>query len=78
MTTSALPSGSGIASALPSTTRAAGAVRSIQARMAASGSTATTRWPRAASERVSFPVPAPRSTTSCGPSPASQRTASSG
>ena len=43
-----------------------------------SGSTAVTRWPRSTSVRVSLPVPAPRSTTSHGFSPDSQRTASTG
>ena len=51
---------------------------SSSARISSSGSTAVTRWPRATSARVSLPVPAPRSTTSHGPSPTSQRTASSG
>ena len=78
VTTSALDAGSGMSSAPPSTTVAPGAAARRCAIISGSGSTAVTRWPSAASDRVSFPVPAPRSTTSRGVSPASHRTASSG
>ena len=66
VTTSAEPSGSGIDSALPITASASGTAARSCASISASGSTAVTRCPRATSERVSFPVPAPRSTTSHG------------
>ena len=78
VTTSAEPSGSGIDSALPITASASGTAARSSPSISGSGSTAVTRCPSATSERVSFPVPAPRSTTSQGVSPASQRTASSG
>ena len=78
VTTSADTSDSGIDSALPASAVTPGRAASSSARISASGSTAVTRCPRATSPRVSFPVPAPRSTTSHGASPASQRTASSG
>ena len=76
--TSADASGIGITSALPSVAKAPGAVAGRSSSISGSGSIAVTRWPSARSARVSFPVPAPRSTTSHGSSPASQRTASSG
>ncbi len=78
VTTSAEPSASGMDSALPRTAVAPGTACRSSASISSSGSTAVTRWPSATSERVSLPVPAPRSTTSHGSSPASQRTASSG
>ena len=60
VTASALSSGSGIASAVPSSARAAGP---MAARISATGSTAITSQPSAASGRVSLPLPAARSTT---------------
>ncbi len=78
VTTSVDPSGSGIASALPSSAPSPGSTASSSARISASGSTAVTRCPSATSPRVSLPVPAPRSTTSQGSSLVSQRTASCG
>ena len=78
-TTSADASGSGMISAVPGSPRARkSGVGELGRASPASGSTAVTRCPRATSARLSFPVPAPRSTTSRGSSPASQRTASSG
>ena len=78
VTTSTLSAASGIASAPPSTAVASGTPRAGASSISGSGSTAVTRCPSATRDRVSLPVPAPRSTTSHGSSPASQRTASSG
>ena len=65
-------------SAFPRIAAAPGAAAGSSSSISGSGSIAVTRCPSATSARVSFPVPAPRSTTSRGSSPASQRTASSG
>jgi len=82
VTASAEPSGSGIDSAVPSSARMPGMEAASLARMAATGSTATRVAPYAASILVSFPVPAPRSTTTVpGATPsasASQATAGTG
>ena len=79
---SADASASGSDSAVPSSASAPGDVSASFARISATGSTATTRAPVGTSSRVSFPVPAARSTTTRpGPSPASaaiQSTASAG
>ena len=68
----------GIDSAVPASGIAPGTADRSCASISGIGSTAVTRCPSATSERVSFPVPAPRSTTSQGSSPASHRAASSG
>ncbi len=62
-TASTDPSASGIASAGPCSARADGSCRRNSASIASSGSTAVTSAPSAASTAVSFPVPAPRSST---------------
>ncbi len=77
-TASTLRSGSGMLSALPARTRAPGTTATNCSRMPSEGSTATTGRPRARSCRVSFPVPAPRSATSCTFSGSSQSMADSG
>src|SRR5919108_3471360 len=59
--TSSFPSG--IASALPASASASGTISASTVRIASSGSTATTRAKRGTSDRVSLPVPAPRSST---------------
>ena len=67
----------GISSADPATAGTPATVWRNWARIRGSGSTATGECPRASSAAVSFPVPAPRSTTLLPPAVA-QRTASSG
>src|SRR5204863_3268367 len=68
----------GIPSPGPASASAPGPTSSSTARMASSGSTATTRAKRGTSDRVSLPVPAPRSSTAAsGPSPSSETTRSS-
>src|SRR5580765_1233910 len=77
-TASTLSSSSGIASPRPARASAPGTTSSRTARIASSGSTASTRANRGTSSRVSFPVPAPRSSTSASaPSPRSATTRSS-
>ncbi len=77
-TRSALASGSGIASADPIRADAPGTARRSWSSMPSDGSTAVTSSPRATSERVSLPVPAPRSTTVRAPGGTSQSTDASG
>src|SRR5205085_7390242 len=77
-TASTSSSPSGIHSPRPASASAPGTTSSSTARMASSGSTATTRAKRGTSDRVSLPVPAPRSSTAAsGPSPSSETTRSS-
>lgn len=77
-TASAHPSGSGISSPQPSSTRTRGDRCASTARIRASGSTATT-WPtRPSSARVNSPVPAARSTASPHSAGTSQSSASAG
>ena len=63
VTTSTDASGSGIASAVPSTTWAVGTVARACSRMPSTGSTAVTVAPSSTRRRVSLPVPAARSQT---------------
>ena len=77
VTTSTLPSGSGMASAVPSSASTSGLVATSCSRMPGTGSTATTSAPVAARRRVSLPVPAARSQTRVpGPTPSSRRSSS--
>ena len=80
-TASALPSPSGIRSAVPATTVTLDRLVSRTERMLAAGSTAITRTPSGVNRRASWPVPAARSRTSepgsHRPRSATQRTASS-
>src|SRR5438105_39494 len=77
-TASTSPSARGISSALPRRASAPGTTSSSTPSIAASGSTARTRANRRTSDRVSLPVPAPRSSTSAsGRSPRSETTRSS-
>src|SRR4029079_7709414 len=72
VTASTDPATSGIDSAVPSSTETSGSARSSAARIAATGSTATTSAPPSTRSRVSFPVPAARSRMrAAGPSPSS-------
>ena len=77
-TASAHPSGSGISSPQPSSTRTCGDCLASTARIRASGSIATTWAARPASARVNSPVPAARSTASRQPAGTSQSSASAG
>jgi hypothetical protein len=77
-TASAYPSGSGISSPQPSSTRTRGDCLASTARIRASGSIATTWAARGASARVNSPVPAARSTASRQPAGTSQSSASAG
>jgi len=62
-TASTLASPSGIRSAVPASTAAPGTAAASCSRIAREGSTAVTVSPASTSERVSLPVPAPRSST---------------
>lgn len=62
-TASANPSGSGIASAVPSSATTDGSFRANSRRIAAVGSTPTSAAPSVRRARVNFPVPLARSTT---------------
>ena len=57
-------SSAGIASAVPSSTRTVGQLRSSAARIAGTGSTPVIRAPVCTMSSVNFPVPAPSSRTS--------------
>ena len=67
-TASALASGSGMASPVPSRTSTSGDRRASTSRIRGSGSTATTRAARPSSSLVNRPVPAARSTATSHPS----------
>lgn len=74
---SAKPLASGIDWALPASAWTCGKASASWARIASTGSTATTRAPVRASRRVNLPVPAPRSTaTVCGRRPRASRSQS--
>ena len=71
----------GIASAVPATASTSGSDDESAARIASTGSTATTNAPVGTRRRVSFPVPAARSSTrlpSSSPSSATSRSIASG
>ena len=81
VTASTERSGNGIASAVPATASTSGSDDESAARIASTGSTATTNAPVGTRRRVSFPVPAARSSTrlpSSSPSSATSRSIASG
>src|SRR6266511_3220121 len=77
-TASTEASGTGIASPLPASAVTPGVEWDSRRRIASSGSTGTTSWPRLSATRVRMPVPAPRSITRRGAEPSAHSRAAGG